>query len=206
MKNLGMSEEKKKKIDNFWYYYKYHVLAGAFAIFLVIIFIRDIVNRIDYDYCVAMVGNYPVEDDDRTSLQEWFEEHGKDLNGDGEIHVQIGEYYIPQEGDPGYDPQVLAANQTKFTVDMQEGTSMLFFLSEENYETFRNMGVLPKERENYVEVSTCKGFEEAGEPESVRGMIAAMRLIDEDTKMAKKEETKVYKEESERIFKEFIGE
>ena len=34
----------------------------------------------------------------------------------------------------GYDPQVFAAMQTRFIVDVQEGTSMIYFINQEKYE------------------------------------------------------------------------
>ena len=46
---------KKEKIDNFFYYYKFHVLIGAFILFFVIIFIKDMVIKIDYDYSIAFL-------------------------------------------------------------------------------------------------------------------------------------------------------
>ena len=37
----------------------------------------------------------------------------------------------------GYDPQVFAAMQTRFIVDVQEGTSMIFFLNRKNLKLIR---------------------------------------------------------------------
>ena len=38
MKKPQINDDKKKKWDNFWYYYKYHVLAGVFVLVCIIIF------------------------------------------------------------------------------------------------------------------------------------------------------------------------
>lgn len=38
MKKPQMKDETRKKVDNFWYYYKFHVLIGAFLLFMVIVF------------------------------------------------------------------------------------------------------------------------------------------------------------------------
>lgn len=199
-----LNEEKMKKLDNFWYYYKYHVLAGVFVLICIVTFIRDLHNRVDYDYSVAFVGNYGLQPEDTQNLQKWFEEKGKDLNGDGEVHVQIADYYLPDSDTA--NPQIYAANQTKFMADMQECMSMICFLSEENFEKLKEMGVLPVEREAYVGVSECKGFTEAGSPISVRDMIVGIRLMDEETKKSKNGERKTYFEESEKLLQKFIGE
>ena len=77
-----------------------------------------------------------VEEDSNKNGAYWFTENAKDLNEDGEVHVQISDYFIPSEGDEGYDPQMVMAGQTKFTVDVQTATSMIFFVSERSYEKF----------------------------------------------------------------------
>ena len=42
MKKPQMKEETRKKIDNFWYYYKIHVLVVVFILFVASVFIKDI--------------------------------------------------------------------------------------------------------------------------------------------------------------------
>ena len=137
-KSALLSEETKKKVENFFYYYKFHVLLGAFVLFFLIIFIRDMVTKIEYDYSIAFLGNYSLTEEDSQAFQTWFQEHGEDLNGDGEVHVQLSDYSCPDEEDDGFDPQVFAAMQTRFIVDVQEGTSMIFFLNQEKYEDYKN--------------------------------------------------------------------
>lgn len=205
MKKLQVSEEKKKKLDNFWYYYKFHVLAGIFVLFCVGIFIRDLTARIDYDYTIGFLGNYNLSAEDSESLQKWFEENAEDLNNDGEIHVQLADYALPEE-EGGYDPRIFMANQTKFMVDIQEGTSMILFFSEENYERFKEQGVILPDREEHVSVKDCEGFQKAGNPQSIENLFVSMRLVAEDTKMTGDEEKQNYYKASERLLKKFIGE
>lgn len=97
------------------------------------------------------------------------------------------------------------ANHTKLTVDAQEGTSMLFFLNEGNYERFQDMGLFPKEKEACVKVRDCEGFRQMGSPASIQDMQACLRLLPEDSKMAEDEEKLAYYAASERLLKEFIG-
>ena len=98
----------------------------------------------DYDYNIAFVTDYMIADEDSQALQGYFEANAEDLNGDGEVHVQIQNYVLPPDDAQGYDPQMLAAGQTKMTVDMQEGTSMIFFISQQNFEKFKDAGVSRK--------------------------------------------------------------
>ena len=204
MKKVQGNEEAKKKWENFWYYYKYHVLAGVFVLVCILVFAKDMMAKIDYDYCVSLVGNYAVPEEDKAALQKWFEERAEDLNEDGEIHVQIADYFLPGENDAGFDPQMYAASQTKLTVDLQEGTSMIYFLSEDNYQKFLEMDAFPKEEET-VNIEECKGFEELGSPTSMEDMVVTMRLMYEDSKLGKNNEIQNYFEKSKALLHEFIG-
>ena len=61
MKKPQMKEETRKKIVNFWYYYKIHVLVVVFILFVASVFIKDIVTKVDYDYSVAFVTEEMIE-------------------------------------------------------------------------------------------------------------------------------------------------
>ncbi|MCQ4871914.1 hypothetical protein NE639_26975, partial [Blautia producta] len=87
----------------------------------------------------------------------------------------------------GYDPQMLAAGQTKMTVDMQEGTSMIFFISQQNFEKYKDAGVFPEKLEDFAKVEDCAAYEEIGRSASVKDLYVAMRSL-EGTKMEKDEE------------------
>ena len=206
MKTEKTKEDRKKKWDNFWYYYKYHVLIGAFALFCIITFAKDMLGKVSYDYDIGFLGDYSLLEEDRIKMEEWFTKNGTDLNKDGEVHVQIGDYFIPSEGQNGYDPQMVMAGQTKFTADVQSAISMIYFVSKKSYEEFKEMDLFPDEENQLVEVKNCKGFEEMGSPSALQDMYVTMRLLPEvaDDEDGEKEEK--YYEECEKLLKKFIGE
>lgn len=206
MKKPKMKEETRKKWDNFWYYYKYHVLAGAFILFCISIFVKDMVGKVDYDYTIACVGDYGVAQEDNQKLQKWFEEHAEDLNGDGEVHVEIADYSMPSDDSSNPDPQLVMASQTKLMVDMQEGTSMIYFVSEGNYGKFKEMGAFPEDWSTYKKAEECKGYEEAGSPVSIKGTGITMRSVGEVDDEEKREAWDKYYKASEMLMKEFVGE
>lgn len=201
MKKIQSDKEFIKKIDNFWYYYKFHVLGGIFVLFCIGLFVRDMKNQVDYDYNIAFVGNYTVAKEDSENLQKWFEENGEDLNGDGSVHVQMLDYSLADD----MNPQMYAASQTKFTVDIQESSSMIFILSRENYERFKEQGIF-EDGEETVKMEDCMGFKEAGNPASVQNMEIIMRKVFENSKMSKNEEKMKYYDASRRLFEKFKGE
>lgn len=202
MKKLQMKEETRKKIDNFWYYYKIHVLVAACILFMAVVFIKDMLSKVDYDYYVAFVTEDMMADEEISKIQGVLEKEGEDLNGDGEVHIEVENYTIPQ-GDSG-DPQLVAAGQTKFTVDIQQGTSMIFFLSPACYEGYKDSGVLPLEESDYITFSDCAGYKEAGSPEELGDLMGTLRLID-DEKMEKDQEKMGYYEANKKLFEKFTG-
>ena len=200
MKKPQMKEETRKKIDNFWYYYKIHVLVVVFILFVAGVFIKDIVTKEDYDYSVAFVTEEMMTNEEISSIQSVFEREAEDLNGDGEIHVEVQNYTIPQ-GDSA-DPQLVAAGQTKLTVDIQDGTSMIFFLSPGCYESYKDSGVLPADESEYIKFSDCTGYEEAGSPKELGDLMGALRLV-EDTKLKKDQNKMDYYEANKELFEKF---
>ena len=200
MKKPQMKEETRKKIDNFWYYYKIHVLVVVFILFVASVFIKDIVTKVDYDYSVAFVTEEMMTNEEISSIQSVFDGEAEDLNGDGEIHVEVQNYTIPQ-GDSA-DPQLVAAGQTKLTVDIQEGTSMIFFLSPGCYESYKDSGVLPADESEYIKFSDCTGYEEAGSPKELGDLMGALRLV-EDTKLKKDQNKMDYYEANKELFEKF---
>ena len=200
MKKPQMKEETRKKIANFWYYYKIHVLVVVFILFVASAFIKDIVTKVDYDYSVAFVTEEMMTNEEISSIQSVFEREAEDLNGDGEIHVEVQNYTIPQ-GDSA-DPQLVAAGQTKLTVDIQEGTSMIFFLSPGCYESYKDSGVLPADESEYIKFSDCTGYEEAGSPKELGDLMGALRLV-EDTKLKKDQNKMDYYDANKELFEKF---
>ena len=200
MKKPQMKEETRKKIDNFWYYYKIHVLVVVFILFVAGVFIKDIVTKVDYDYSVAFVTEEMMTNEEISSIQSVFEREAEDLNGDGEIHVEVQNYTIPQ-GDSA-DPQLVAAGQTKLTVDIQDGTSMIFFLSPGCYESYKDSGVLPADESEYIKFSDCTGYEEAGSTKELGDLMGALRLV-EDTKLKKDQNKMDYYEANKELFEKF---
>ena len=183
MKKPQMKEETRKKIDNFWYYYKIHVLVVVFILFVASVFIKDIVTKVDYDYSVAFVTEEMMTNEEISSIQS-----------------VLQNYTIPQ-GDSA-DPQLVAAGQTKLTVDIQDGTSMIFFLSPGCYESYKDSGVLPADESEYIKFSDCTGYEEAGSPKELGDLMGALRLV-EDTKLKKDQNKMDYYEANKELFEKF---
>lgn len=201
MKKMHLDEEQRKKLDNFWYYYKFHVIGGIFILFCIGLFIHDMVSKTEYDYSIAFMGTYPLIEEDKQMLQEWFEANGEDLNGDGEVHVDIADYFLNEES----NPQLIMANQTRIMADAQEDISMIFFLNQDTKERFKDQEIFPEITSEYVNIRECKGFKEAGSPISVQDLEGTMRLIYTEPGTKRGEKTQKYYDASRKLLDKFIG-
>lgn len=196
--------EKRKitileKIDNYWYYYKYHTLLGIFAAVLLIAFIKDMFGRVEYDYIVGVITKSGTREEDMDALQNYFEGISQDLNGDGEVHVQVAEYYFPSDDGPMANPQVVISSQTRLMADIQEQESMLFFTDESSYEEYKEQGLFSGELSDLVQIKDCQGAKEMGEIPSIEDLYVTMKDVSGDLS----EEKQAYYEASKELFKIF---
>lgn len=83
-----------EKLRNFWYYHKIQVLIGL-AVLLVTGYLgAQRLSAPDPDYHIGLVRAVPLTDAELESLTATFASAGEDLNGDGEVLVQIHTYYV----------------------------------------------------------------------------------------------------------------
>lgn len=61
----------KEKWDYFWEYYKWYVIGGAIIIFLLVIFIRDMVNKKDWIFYGAIINSYAYEEQSEALLNDF---------------------------------------------------------------------------------------------------------------------------------------
>ena len=79
----------KKRIENYWYYYKVHTLIGlaVFASLFYLLVFGTVPVNYDYQIILFMKDNAPAEY--RNALIDTLTEYGEDINGDGEIKIGI---------------------------------------------------------------------------------------------------------------------
>ena len=137
-------EDKKKEVcrknwENFWYYHKFHVIIGVFVIAVIAVFVRDKLKQIDYDYTVAVVTAEGIPQEALDELQSVLENIASDRNNDKKVHVLIQNYAIGNKNGESSNPQITMANQQKFIVDAQTGTSMLLIYTDEQRERSQSL-------------------------------------------------------------------
>ena len=83
-----------KKLENFWFYYKKHLLIGL-AVLLVTGYLafQDAGTK-DADYHIGLICSTAYTEEMLAQLEEEFTACGQDLNSDGNILVQIHTYFV----------------------------------------------------------------------------------------------------------------
>ena len=106
------SEEKKKKIENFWFYYKWHTIAAIFAAIIIAYTVHDAVTKVNPDLGVDIIMDTGFTYDTAEILSADLETSGiiKDNNGDEKIKSQIT---ILQTGK---DPSTVSADGSMMQV------------------------------------------------------------------------------------------
>lgn len=127
---------REEKIRNWWHYYKWYVIAGLAALWLLGGMVTDAVaaRRSKPDYTVAYVGGYMLPEDTVTALETALASLAADSNGDGRVTVQVNQYmlYEPDKQGNAAENQKMSyshAGQVQLMGDIEEGTSTIFLLA-----------------------------------------------------------------------------
>ena len=85
---------KKTTLNNFWFYYKKHLMIGL-AVLLVLVYLGiQKLHTDEPDYHIGLVRSDPLSEEALHELETGFTAAGSDLNGDGQVLVQIHSYYV----------------------------------------------------------------------------------------------------------------
>lgn len=116
----------KKKWENYWYYYKWHTIAGIFVLMLVIIFVKDFVTKEKYDATIMLATSYYVDDTRLDNLKDTLEDYFPDIDGNGEVNLAITPIYIEGgEGGQPTDAEYAYAMQMKMLSEVSVNSSLI---------------------------------------------------------------------------------
>ncbi len=152
---------KEEKAKNFWYYHKWHFLIGGVALALVVMFVWEIVAKVEPDYTVGLLSTHSIPMGMAEQLSEKLTPFCDDRNGDGEVVVQISAYTISNNPDQIADANMQMANITRFTGDIQIGESMFFLVNEP--ELFQeSYGIFAYDDDTMPDPKTDPGYQKLG--------------------------------------------
>ena len=145
-------EEKRK---NWWDYHKWHVVGGIVAALFAANLIWDMMGRGEPkpDYQVGYVGSMNLPGETITAVESALAAYGEDLNGDGQVLVQVREYISSSDG----DPSAMAAITVQLIADVSEQESFIFLMEDPaSFQAYYHAlsyrdGSLPPEGDNSVD-------------------------------------------------------
>ena len=128
-----MSKEEKRR--NWWDYNKWYVVIGVIAAVMIVYYLIAYITRVEPDYYVAMLTQVSVEDAALTDLADHLEQYGEDVNGDGEVKIEVVLY--ANDGVPVEDASYLESVEmfhSKYIADFDSCTCMIWITDETSYE------------------------------------------------------------------------
>ena len=141
----------KKKIQNFWYHYKWHLIAAVFLLVTVIICTLQLCTRTEYDAYILYAGNKNIgrtaEDGDVAEIVTVISSLKRitdDFDENGEISVSFSNYYYLSREEINNSDNVndalLASDQKALSSTLEHSEYYLCFISPEVYEQYHKVG------------------------------------------------------------------
>ena len=129
-----MQKEKmsfRKKLENYWYYYKIHTFVAIFILIVVAITVQQCATKVNPDMTVLVATQQPLlTQDNQDRLQKYLESLTGDVNKDGKKAVQVDVLYFN-------DSQTMQAMQAKLTIDLMPENKVYLFITDDT--TFQQL-------------------------------------------------------------------
>lgn len=138
-----------KKLENFWYHYKWHSIIAAFLVLVFTVCSLQMCNKTSYDVHVMYAGSGRLsmtapdaDTPDYMKAISTLTKYSSDYNGDGEINPNLLALFVPTAEEikeinaslskgESVDTSVVSSNTTTFKDNMLYGEYYLCLLSEE---------------------------------------------------------------------------
>ena len=117
--------EKRK---NWWDYHLWHVVTGVVLVLIAGGLLWDALRggTVKPDYLAAYVGENPLPDTTALALETALASLGEDLNGDGQVSVELRQY----ASGGGNNRQIAMAAALKLNADLEAGESYFFLMDD----------------------------------------------------------------------------
>jgi hypothetical protein len=122
----------KKKIDNYWYYYKIHTFAAIFIVIVLAILIQQCATTVKPDITIIIATKNPVmTTDQQSAMEKYLQGFTADVNKDGKKSVQCTLFYFS-------DQSTLEAEQTAFTANLTDDSNIIYIFDDSTYNNIEN--------------------------------------------------------------------
>lgn len=142
MTNGSTAEKKEKKsfkskLENFWYYYKWHTLGALVVLLAVGVGLSQCIGRVDIDIVVYYLSADPISyAEDKTNLKKALEPYVRDYTGDGQVRIEIENYFIGEN----HDADMVKDNLRNFSNMYTAGSVMLIMVDDAGLKQMTEVG------------------------------------------------------------------
>ena len=128
-----------KKLENFWFYHKWHLLAGLLIVCMLVVAVRSCMKKESIDmYVLYMVnGAYSTRATEDLALK--LEQYIDDIDGDGEKRVQV--ISITFSDVLARTDQTQDATLAKMVGQISSGPALFYIFDDENYQALKEAQV-----------------------------------------------------------------
>ena len=121
----------KEKWDNFWFQYKWYVIAITAVTVILAVLITQCATRTKYDLEVVYFTYTAVLDEQTNKIADYLADYAEDINGDGEINGQVVNVsFSDKSGDSQYKYTMLTKLQAMIAGDEN---AILYITDSESY-------------------------------------------------------------------------
>ena len=134
-----MDAQKKSKLSDFWYYYKWHVIIAVVIAAILAFTIRDCSHKVEPDVSVRGILNAYVAEESRQALEQTLYDAGliPDINADGKQNCMLQLLTVPAEVKSEQDMAV----QMQITLGFAADDAVLYLIDEEFLELYEEQGI-----------------------------------------------------------------
>ena len=126
-----------KKMENFWFYYKKHLLIGLAVVLLLGYLAIQKAATPEPDYQIGLVQAVPCTQEQLEGWEARFAAAGEDRNGDGQVLVKIHTYFVDLADDSPNAGVQNGDTVSALDADLIGNKSGIFLL--EDVDTFRRI-------------------------------------------------------------------
>ena len=84
-----MPKTRKEKWENFCFHYKWHMIVIAALTVILAVIITQCATKKRYDIEVVLFSQHLIMDDQADKMADYLSHYTKDINGDGEVNVNV---------------------------------------------------------------------------------------------------------------------
>lgn len=121
-RELTKSLPFKERVQNFWYYKKWWVVAAIVFVAVASLTVYEISVMPQYDLYVGYYSESPISDESLSKLKEILADYAIDTNEDGQVTISI----TPMQASRESENEQLTAVQTRLISELTSGENMMY--------------------------------------------------------------------------------